>query len=201
MQKHNKTLKSTSNSKDDSKSHTMGLRLDDEMYHQIIEFAHHLNLKKSQVIKQALHDWILFKMEVKEENLILVGKPFLRKLLEHIEEEDIKEIAEFSANNIGNQIKFKLMEHEKSICLEHFLEIFINTIGSPGFSWFNKISFKLSEDKMVLVFGNHSLNEKFSLYFKTLLESIMSEEFNYSIIKSKVRISENTVHLVFKPAT
>lgn len=186
---------------EESKSHTMGLRLDDEMYQQLIESAHNLNLKKSQVIKQAIHDWIMFRMDVIEENLILIEKSFLRKLLDSVDVDKIDELAEFSARNIGNKMRFKLMEHDKSISLLHFLNIFQQTVESPGFSWFNKLQYKILDDETVLLFGNHSLNERFSLYVKLLLKSIMIEEFKYSLIEQKVRISENTVHLAFKPVS
>ena len=198
MQEKEKSKNSLSS--DESKSHTMGLRLDDDMYQQLIEFAHDLNLKKSQVIKKALHDWILYKMDVIEENLILVGKPFLAKVFDLISVKDIEELAEFSARNIGNNLRFRLMEHGKSISIEDFLNVFQETVGSPGFSWFTKIHYKILDDRTILVGGKHSLNERFSLYCKLFLKSLMKmEEFNYSLIEEQVRISENTIHLAFKP--
>jgi len=55
----------------------------------LIELAREQELKKSQLIKRAIHEWMVFKREVLEENLIVIGKPLFRKLLDSINDEII----------------------------------------------------------------------------------------------------------------
>ncbi|MBD3197028.1 MAG: ribbon-helix-helix protein, CopG family [Candidatus Lokiarchaeota archaeon] len=181
-----------------SESHVMSLRMDNEMYKELDELSKKYEVNKSQILKQAFEEWDSIKKHALEENLIIVGRPFLGKLLTHIEPQQIEELSKFTAKNLGAKIRFQLIDKDVNIEITRFLDFFIEGSGKKSFAWFNNISYKFTEDEDVILFGNHSVNHNFSLYVKGLLKHLILDLFDYQLREEDCRISTNTIHLFFE---
>ncbi|MHA1329121.1 MAG: hypothetical protein ACTSRH_17670 [Promethearchaeota archaeon] len=173
--------------------------MDKQSYEQLIELAREQELKKSQLIKRAIHEWMVFKREVLEENLIVIGKPLFRKLLDSINDEIISKLANFSAKNLELLLKFKIIEHDEKINLERFLESLMKAFGPSGYSWFTKIDYQVIDNNKIIIYGSHSINERFSLYIKILLKNIMKNLFKYEIDEENSSFSHNNIDFLFRP--
>ncbi|MBD3214083.1 MAG: hypothetical protein GF311_15850 [Candidatus Lokiarchaeota archaeon] len=120
-----------------SESHVMSVRMDKGIYKELGELSKKYELNKSQILKQALEEWDSIKKHALEKNLIIVGKPFLGKLLTQIDPEQIEELSKFTAKNLGAKIRFQLMDKDVNIEITRFLDFFIEGIGKKSFAWFN----------------------------------------------------------------
>lgn len=189
-------MKSKAN--DDKESHVMSLRMNHEMYEELIDLSEKYQINKSKLLKKAFKEWDLIKKHALEENLIIIGKPFFERLLNFINSDQIKELGKYTADNLGNQIKFQLIGKNREISIEKFLDFFIEGVGKKSFAWFNQIKYKFTDGKDFILFGNHSLNQKFSLYVKTLLKYLIKDFFNYKLDEDACKVSTNTIHLSFR---
>jgi len=182
---------------DDKESHVMSLRMDYEMYEELIELSEKYQINKSQLLKKAFKEWDTIKKHALEENLIIVGKPFLGSLLDFINSDQIKKLGRFTARNLVTKIRFQLMEKNTEISIEKFLDFFIEGVGKKSFAWFNRINYKFTEGNDLILFGNHSLNKKFSIYVMELLKYLIKDFYDFELNEKACRISPNTIHLIF----
>ncbi|TXT64204.1 MAG: hypothetical protein BAJALOKI3v1_240018 [Promethearchaeota archaeon] len=179
-------------------SHVMSLRMDHEMYEELIELSEKYKVNKSQLLKRAFREWDSIKRHALEENLIIVGKPFFAKLLSLVDSERVKKLGRLTARNLGTKIRFQLAENNTDITIEKFLDFFIEGVGKKSFAWFNRINYKFTEEKNFIIFGNHSLNQNFSLYVMEILQYLIKDFYMYNIDNEESRLSSNSIHLRFK---
>jgi hypothetical protein len=179
------------------KSHALGVRLNSKQYEHLLDFTHEFHLKRSQVLKKAFDEWIAIKKSFMDENIILISKTLFREILAIISDDELMRIGQMMANNFISKLHFKFLNNEGGIEILDFLERALANFGSEGNSWFDDISFKFLDNRELVIFGSHSINENFSKYMKTILYPVMNKLFEYELIES--RISNNTIELKFIP--
>jgi len=179
------------------KSHALGVRLNDEQYEHLLDFTQEFHLKKSQVLKKAFDEWIALKKSFLDENIILISKTLFREILAIINDEELIRIGQILAKNFISRLHFKFLSKEGGIKMIDFLERMLVNLGPEGHSWFDEMSFKFLDNRELVIFGSHSINENFSKYIKTVLSPIMNELFDYELLESHT--SNNTIELKFIP--
>lgn len=179
------------------KSHALGVRLNSKQYEDLLDFTHEFHLKKSQVLKKAFDEWIALKKSFMDENIILISKALFREILAIISEDELMRIGQIMANNFISRLHFKFLNKKGGIKLLDFLERALVNLGPEGHAWFDDISFKFLDNRELVIFGSHSINENFSKYMKAVLSPIMNKLFTHELIES--RISNNTIELKFIP--
>jgi hypothetical protein len=179
------------------KSYALGVRLNSKQYEHLLEFTQEFHLKKSQVLKKAFDEWIAIKKSFLNENIILISKTLFREILTIISEKEVMRIGQIMAKNFISRLHFKFLNNEGGIKMLDFLERVLVNLGPEGHAWFDDISFKFLDNRELVIFGSHSINENFSIYIKAVLHPIMNKLFMYELIES--RVSNNTIELKFIP--
>jgi hypothetical protein len=184
---------------ENKKSHALGVRLDNKQYEHLLDLAQEFHLKKSQVLKKAFDEWIMLKENVLDENIILISRTLFREILAIISDDELTRIGQIIAKNFINKLHFKFLNKEGDIEPNAFLERALISLGPVGHSWFDDISYKILDNRELVVFGSHSINEKFSKYVKAVLRSLMKEIFDYEMVEQETHVSNNTIELKFLP--
>ncbi|MHA1197674.1 MAG: hypothetical protein ACTSSM_16490 [Promethearchaeota archaeon] len=75
----------------------------------------------------------------------------------------------------------------------------MKAFGPSGYSWFTKIDYQVIDNNKIIIYGSHSINERFSLYIKILLKNIMKNLFKYEIDEENSSFSHNNIDFLFRP--
>ena len=180
------------------KTHTMGLRLDDDTYTELSNLSQEMQIKKSALLKKALRDWTKIRMSVNFENMVIIGKPMLKFLLENIEEEQAVEMASIISNNICSVLTNRIFNGGQDISIKNFLEFFVSGMGSNGKGWFDQIKLQEVTENKYHLFGNHQFGGKFSIFIFNLVKNILKSMKNLEYdITEDLKINNNDLISIY----
>ncbi len=184
--------------KTNKQSSVMSIRLDNETYEKLKRIALETGIKKSKILKTSFNKWTNLNESPMFLNSMNVGSYFMRNLFGLISENELKDLGNLLGEHWINIIKIRLIDEQLKKDMNSLLLIFTEGIGPNQANWFDKISYRILDSENVIIYGIHSLNKNFSVFFKTLLEYLMKKQFNYILIEQSSNISDKTVELEFK---
>jgi len=177
----------------------IGLRVDDETVEVLDSLSEAMDLKKSQLLKKAFHEWLTIKQSIQQENMILCERLLLAPIFKIVPDDELQQIAETMSEYIISLITIKQIENKSDNTIEQFLINFTNFNSMDCSGWFQKIDYTLDQDGKVRIYGFHSLNRQFSKYFTNVITIILSKKFGYLLIEESVKITQNSIIVEYKP--
>ena len=184
--------------KTNKQSNVMSIRLDKETYDKLKRIALETGIKKSKILKTSFNKWTNLKESPMFLNSMNVGIYFMKNLFDLISENELQDLGNSLGEHWINIIKIRLIDEHLKKDMNSLLLIFTEGIGPNQASWFDKISYRILDNENVIIYGIHSLNKNFSVFFKILLEYLMKKQFNFILIEESSNISDKTVELEFK---
>ncbi|MFX1366703.1 MAG: hypothetical protein ACFFCE_06250 [Promethearchaeota archaeon] len=181
------------------RSHTMGLRMDDDTFVLLEKFSQQMDIKKSTLLKLTFKLWTNIRLAIQEQSMILISKTLFIQLINNCPKEILLELAKMDAEKILNRLQLHLIDDGLDFSIENFIDYFTQLFSEKGVGWFNRLQYKIQSENKVIVYGNHTLNHKLSMFFRELMITLLENGFNYRIIKSPNEISDTTISLKFKP--
>ena len=162
-------VKSESKKVPKGNSHTMGLRLDTETHNELERLSQEMNIKKSTLLKQALKKWATIRLSVNFENMIVIGKPMFSFLMNTLTNEQTIELANVISSNLCSVLAHRILEGNKDLSTEEFLEFFASGMGVNGKGWFDKIQVQKIAVHTYRLFGTHQFGRNFSSFVFQLI--------------------------------
>lgn len=182
----------------------LNTRIDDRLLSKIEQYAATYELKKSQIIRNALESYIRFtqKDEISKTPYMVVTKREFGFLLDRISDEDLETFAKMSYDSAMITKKdliedYLQLEEIKELeltsrffmrSLEHFL------FSYKGQNWMSSIKQYFHKNKYYFS-CKHVLNLAFSNYVKLLLDLFMKE---YDFIPFEIQLDEKEIYLVYQ---
>ena len=184
--------------KSSKQSYIMSLRLDKETYQKLNQISHKNNVKKSELLRNSFNEWINMKKVLIKSDSIVIGKIFLKGLLDNVEEKKIIDLGKTIAEIWINEFNIHLIDMEAKEDLSTMISIFTDGIGPNEANWFEKINYQKMDNDKILIYGIHTLNKKFSIFFKSFLEYLMAVQFGLILMQKSSTISDTTIRFEFK---
>lgn len=181
-------------------SYIMSLRLDKETYQKLSQISQENNINKSELLRNSFNEWINIKKVLIKSDSMIIGKNFLKGLLNSVDEKNIIDLGKKIAEVWINEFNIHLIDMKAKEDLNSMLTIFTNGIGPNEANWFEKINYQKMDNDKILIYGIHTLNNNFSLFFRSFLEYLMAIQFGFILIQKPSNISDTTIRFEFKLA-
>lgn len=178
-------------------SRIISLRLDEKTYQKLNQISQENNIKKSELLRNSFNEWINLKKVLMKSDTMIIGKNILNGLFNFADENEIIDLGKNIAEIWLNEFNIHLIDIQAKKDLNSMLTVFTEGIGPNEANWFDKINFRKFDDDKILIYGIHSLNKKFSLFFKSFLERLLSIQIGYALIQKSSNISDTTIRLEF----
>ena len=178
-------------------SRIISLRLDEKTYQKLNQISQENNIKKSELLRNSFNEWINLKKALMKSDTMIIGKNILNDLFNFADENEIIDLGKNIAEIWLNEFNIHLIDIQAKKDLNSMLTVFTEGIGPNEANWFDKINFRKFDDDKILIYGIHSLNKKFSLFFKSFLERLLSIQIGYALIQKSSNISDTTIRLEF----
>jgi hypothetical protein len=179
-------------------SHIMSLRMDKETYKKLSQLSQEENVKKSELLRNSFNEWINIKRVLMKSDSMIIGKIFLKDLLDFAADKEITNLGKKIAETWINEFNIHLIDMQVKKDLNSMLTIFTEWIGPNEANWFDKINYQKRDKDNILIYGIHNLNRKFSLFFQSFLEHLMAIQFDFVLNKNESNISDTTIRLEFE---
>ena len=183
--------------KSSKNSYMMSFRMDKDTYHKLNLISKENNIKKSELLRNSFNEWINLKKVLMISDTMIIGKNILKGLFNFADEKEIIDLGKNIAEIWLNEFNIHLIDIQAKKDLNSMLTVFTEGIGPNEANWFDKINFRKFDDDKILIYGIHSLNKKFSLFFKSFLERLLSIQIGYALIQKSSNISDTTIRLEF----
>lgn len=183
--------------KSHKKSNTISLRVDNDTYHKLNQISKENNIKKSELLRKSFNEWINFKKFLMKSDSMILGQNFIRGLFDIADKQGIIELGKNIAEIWINEINIHLIDMNVKKDLDSMLSNLTDGIGPDEANWFDKITFLKKDNDIIRIYGIHSLNMNFSLFFKSFLEYLMKEQFKMELNQKASNISNTTLRLEF----
>ncbi|TFG07255.1 MAG: hypothetical protein EU539_05440 [Promethearchaeota archaeon] len=184
--------------KSSKQSRIMSLRMDEETYQKLSKISQENNIKKSELLRNSFNEWINIKKILLKSDSMIVGKDFLKGIFNFADEEGIINLGKNIAEIWINEFNIHLIDTQAKKDFNSMLTVFTEGIGPNEANWFDKINFRKIADNKILIYGIHSLNKNFSLFFKSFLEHLLATQVGSILIQESSNISDTTIRLEFK---
>ncbi|TFG15642.1 MAG: hypothetical protein EU535_01580 [Promethearchaeota archaeon] len=186
--------------KSSKNSYMMSFRMDKDTYHKLNLISKENNIKKSELLRNSFNEWINLKKVLMISDTMIIGKNILKGLFNFADEKEIIDLGKNIAEIWLNEFNIHLIDMQAKKDIDSMLTTFTDGIGPNEANWFDKINYQRMDNGIILIYGIHSLNKKFSLFFKAFLEHLMAEEFKFILIHKASNISNTTIRFEFKLA-
>jgi len=177
-------------------SHTMGLRLDQETYTELEQLSQEMQIAKSTLLKKALNGWATIRLSTNFENMIVIGKPMLKYLMGILTEDQAIELTKVVSSNIYSVIANRILERQKELSVDSFLNFFASGMGMNGKGWFDKIQVQKIANHTYRLFGTHRFGKNFSSFVFHLITNIIEDIHDYETKKDLKIQNESMVSIL-----
>ncbi|MHA1777485.1 MAG: hypothetical protein DRO88_05685 [Promethearchaeia archaeon] len=192
-----------------NKEKIIGVRFDSETINHIEEFSEKYNISKSQLTRNAIHNYLNLFEEVSslKNPKMIISQNIFKLALENLNETQLDELAELSYRNaliFGEFWKDKFIfdpEQEKQLdfkkdWLSFLLKHLITQVFSAhGMNWFSDIHYEW-KDMTCYVSGAHNLGKNFSVFIKFLIEKYIKPG---SYRFKQVELSNSSINFQIDP--
>ncbi len=201
--------RSNSNGKSDNnkkKEITISIRIEGQAAETIDAIAEHINVSRSELIRQAASNFISLALNNPEfpNPKLLLSHNELKILLDAATEETIFKIAYQSFINGKRDYAYikKITQHLKAEEIlkidpeDEIKSVITNVLSEEGSHWFEKVQYIHKANK-IIISGRHDLGKNFSLFIKHLLQYYMND-IHHKLIKTEFGEIEMTSRPEYK---
>ncbi|NVM02197.1 MAG: hypothetical protein HWN67_07665 [Candidatus Helarchaeota archaeon] len=175
----------------------IGLRISEDIFKELEKIAISQNITTNQIAKKAVYEWLDIIINSRNQNMIIIEKALLNKVLEDIEEDLLEEIAIDSAKKFLDFAHLQLDLLKEDFKIEEFLQFLIKKLGKNGLMWLDSLNYEIKREDHISIKGTHSFNLNYSKLLMSVISYLMEELFNYIIIGDWGHVSESTIGLEF----
>ena len=185
------------------KKNRIHTQVDDRFLSYVKKYSEENNISISKLIRKALSYYIRFsKPDQSSTNpMILIAKTELAFILEELNENKVKELAELTYNNAVRERleyidKFSTEEERKIFKLKPrilFSTLSHQVFGTEGQNWFKEIRATFHENRLIIG-GIHGITKNFSIFFKYYMMKHMSDH-GYQLNNEK--LDKDRIYLDF----
>jgi len=175
----------------------IGLRLSKEAIQKLEIIAHNNNQTLNFVAKNAILEWLEIFSRVRQQGMMILGKPLTKNLLETIDVEKLKSLAETTAKRNVDFYQFVLGKHLSKETLNDFIKNTPKLLGNTGLMWFDHMEAKREEDSVYFK-CIHNIGEKWSKFLVFFFNYLMEQYFDLELIEDNVKYSKNSLYLEYK---
>ncbi|MCW4012201.1 MAG: ribbon-helix-helix domain-containing protein [Candidatus Bathyarchaeota archaeon] len=179
-------------------SKTIGIRVDEELDQELETLAESMNLKKSQLIKQAFKEWHRTREGIQGQNMMQVDSVLIAAVFEHLSQDEIIAVADSLSSHVASLIRIRqIEENRQEEPIQKFLDNFTRLTSSRHFGWFTKLNYS-TDDGIISIYGFHTLNKSYSRYAVELLHQVLQKLYKYKLINDEVTVTDNSFILKLK---
>lgn len=178
----------TEKDKNHKKTTTVTFRIDSNIMRKINYKAEQDGISLNTLINQILKRYVEWDMYVGKAGMVPISKPVVKKLFQELSEEEVINMSKDIAKNAVYNIALFMRSIDK-LDVDSFVSWFLSRM---------KTSSEISENKdnnTNTYIIKHDLGENWSLYHKTILESIFTENLQKPIQTS---MTDSTLTFTFK---
>lgn len=175
----------------------IGLRLSKEVIRKLEIIAHNNNQTINSVAKNAILEWLEIFSRARQQGMMILGKPLTKNLLETIDVEKLKSLAETTAKRKVDFYQFVLGKHLSKNTLSDFIKYTPKLLGNTGLMWFEHIEV-MREEESVHFKGIHNLGEKWSRFLLFFFNYIMEQYFDGELNEENSKYTKNSLYLEYK---
>ncbi len=175
----------------------IGLRISEEIFKELEKLANSQNITTNQIARKAIYEWLDIIVNSRNQNMIIIEKTLLNKVLEDIEEDLLEEISIDSAKNFLDFAHLQLDLLKEDFDIEEFLQFLIKKLGNNGLMWLDSLNYEIKREDHISIKGTHSFNLNYSKLLMSVISYLMEELFDYVIIGDWGHVSESTIGLEF----
>lgn len=179
------------------KKKLIGLRLSEEIILKLETIAHNNNQTVNSVAKNAILEWLEIFFRIRQQGMIILGKPIPSELLETIDIETLKSMAEATAKRKVDFFQFILGKHLSKETLDDFIKYTPKILGNNGLMWFDHIEV-MREEKSIHFRGIHNIGENWSRFLIYFFNYLMKQYFNLESVDKNVRYTEKSLYIEYK---
>ena len=184
--------------KESSESQTMGIRLNARDYAFLEDFSKKLNMKKSQIVKEALRAWMISQNTFENRDFALIPKSLLKSFFTDASTDSIRRYASEQGENFLANLKIIMLMRKKEATIENLVPDLNDIFSFELMNWFS--SFDVNFDKnarQIQIYGLHSQNQNFSFFLKEFFSFILTRGFSFQLDSFDESITESAIHLTF----
>lgn len=167
-----------------NKNYVMSLRIDHDIVEALKEQARIDRVSLNVIVNNILRNHMDWERDAKKAGFIPITKDMLSSVLHKLTDEDVVGIVEQGRDIIKAQIIYM----EKRYDLPSFLHWLQNRCRASGFS-----AKEFYQNDMLICIIQHELGWKWSLYFKTLVKTILDD-----LAKGKMEFDISPSMLIFR---
>ncbi len=175
----------------------IGLRLSKEIIKKLETIAHNNNQTINFVARNAILEWLEIYFRARQQRMMILGKPLIKDLLELIDIEKLKSLAEATAKRKVDFYQFVLGKHLSKETLRDFIKYTPKLLGNTGLMWFEYIE-AMREEESVHFKCLHNMGEKWSRFLMFFFNYLMEQYFNLELIEDNVKYTKNSLYLEYK---
>jgi len=165
-------------------SDVISLRINHDLAESLKEEAKVDHISLNVLANNILHNYVKWDKDAKKAGFIPVTKDLLTALLQRIDDKEITEIV----NQTKNIIKAQIIFMEKRYDLWTVLDWLETRCKASGFS-----EKKFYQNDRLTCIIQHDLGWKWSLYVKTLIESVFED-----VVKERIDFDVSTSMVIFR---
>jgi hypothetical protein len=178
----------TEKGKNHKKTTTITFRIDSNVMRKINHEAEQDGISLNTLINQILKRYVEWDMYVSKAGMVPVSKPVVKKLFQELSEEEVINMSKDIAKNAVYNIALFMRSKDK-LDVDSFVSWFLSRMKTCSEITENK------EDNMNTYIIKHDMGENWSLYHKTILQSIFTEKLQKPIQTS---MTDSTLTFTFK---
>ena len=175
----------------------IGLRLSEKNIHKLEVIAHNNNQTVNSVAKNAILEWLEIISRVRQQGMIILGKPLTSELFETMDIENLKSMAEATAKRKVDFFQFILGKHLNKETLDDFIKYTPKILGANGLMWFDHIEV-MREEKSLHFKGIHNIGENWSRFLIYFFNYLMKQYFNMELVDKNVRYTKKSLYIEYK---
>ena len=190
----------------EKKGHVLSTRVDDRTLEYIDNYSQNYDISYSYLIRKALNYYV--KYANKEDHnssytkpSLIISKEYFKYMMDHLNEDDMKNLANITHNNLLYSIKkyFAVVNKEEVEPFDINVRLYIGIVNTnmfqiEGNNWFNNFRHVFNRN-MLSLGGDHSINLNFSIFIKYLFIKVLNS-YSYELVEEK--IEENKIFLRFE---
>jgi hypothetical protein len=178
------------------KTHSVGLRIDDDTFNKLEELADELNLSKTQVFLRSFTDYFMHHHTNIMSNCMVVPKKLFSEMIQKLPKESVRELAIDAGISLANRFKLDIHKLSSEMSKEELIKYLLDYFEFRGFNWFSETHSFLTEDGTYKLQILHDFNEIMSFYSMIFISEAVKEAFNLQFKESK--LSDETIELEFE---
>ena len=176
----------------------LGLRMPDKLLQRLQAVADERSQSANQMAILAITEWLQTLAYSQKLRFMIITKDFFARLLELVDEQQIKLLAEEMTNLTAEIFRDILNIPLSRTVFKDFYKFLPEFMCGSGLRWFEDLKAQEKKGRAILK-GFHYMGIEFSKFFTYLSQNLLIKYFEYNLIEETIDFTPNSVFLEFEP--